>query len=400
MARHALQIPSPVELASRVERFHTLMRREGLEWVALAGPDIHRFFTNLHGMAVTRPIWLIIPSQNHLGFVSPGSEVKEIQARCNTPVLAQWVEWEEDQASAVTHQDALAEYLARVAPPGITIGVDFGGTSGLNIELVKQALGGQRIRDITTILHQLFDVKDEAAKRVIRASCDVVAQEMKSSIAAAVPGVSGWEVSKASFNAGTDRAAELWNANEEQSPLAHGLHMTGSGPGHTARCHAPGGGRVIRDGEVVQICRCSTGIFGHLVGYDRPLVVGTKSPTNDMLKILRYARESQKAALDSIRAGVRAGDVHEAAMEVIRCGGWANPILHRTGRSIGYSGADGRELKAGSQHVLQVDEYYTVEPGIYVDGVGGARFGDTVRVTEQGCEIVTDFELGRQSMEW
>lgn len=37
----------------------------------------------------------------------------------------------------------------------------------------------------------------------------------------------------------------------------------------------------------------------------------------------------------------------------------------------------------------------SVEPGIYVDGIGGARFGDTVLVTDSGYEVLTPFELGR-----
>lgn len=39
---------------------------------------------------------------------------------------------------------------------------------------------------------------------------------------------------------------------------------------------------------------------------------------------------------------------------------------------------------------------FTVEPGIYVDGVGGARFGDTVLVTESGYEVLTPYDLGKE----
>jgi Xaa-Pro aminopeptidase len=82
-------------------------------------------------------------------------------------------------------------------------------------------------------------------------------------------------------------------------------------------------------------------------------------------------------------------------MEVIDRGGWESPVLHRTGRSIGYSSWDGHEMKADSPTVLQPGMVFTVEPGIYVDGIGGARFGDTIVVTETGCEVLTPFDLGR-----
>ncbi|KQU89542.1 hypothetical protein ASD00_27270 [Ensifer sp. Root31] len=371
------------------------MKTHGIDVLAVAGVDILRFLTGLHGLPVTRPIWLVLPQGGEPGFVSPGSEVKEIQARCQTKVVARWVEWEEEVPAPRTHHEALAKYLREIAPNAGTIGIDFNGITGGNLELVKQAVGPERAKDVSPMQRELFAVKDAAALTVIRGSCDVIAAQFEASRAAIAPGVSEWEVSLASFMAGTKRQAELFNGNEEQSPLALGLHMTGSGPERTARCHAAGAGRKMREGDVVQICRCSTGIYGHLVGFDRPVLAGNKQPSQEMRKVIDLAREAQEAALAKVRPGVAAGEIHDAAMDVIDRGGWKNPVLHRTGRSIGYSGWDGHEIKAGSQTVLKPGMVFTVEPGIYVDGVGGARFGDTVVVTETGYEMLTPFELGR-----
>lgn len=390
-----LTFPFGADYRARVARAQAEMKKHSIDVLALAGVDLHRFFTGLHGLPVTRPIWLVISQDAAAGFVSPGSEVKEIRARCSTPVVAKWVEWEEPVPAPMTHQDALAKHLEKAAPEARTIGVDFNGTNGGNIELVTRALGAKRVKDVTPIMRELLAVKDAAALGVIRLSCDVIGHQFKASCAVITPGIPEWEVSLASFVAGTRRAAELWNGNEEQSPLALGLHMTGSGPERTARCHAAGAGRKMREGDIVQICRCSTGFFGHLIGFDRPVQVGSKPPSQEMRKVVDLAREAQEAALAMVRPGTTAGEVHAAAMEVIERGGWKNPVLHRTGRSIGYSGWDGHEIKADSPTVLQPGMVFTVEPGIYVDGVGGARFGDTVLVTETGHEVLTPFHLGR-----
>lgn len=387
--------PSDADYRNRVARAQAAMKEQGIDVLALAGIDLHRFFAGLHGLPLTRPIWLVIPQAGQAGFVSPGSEVKEIRARCRTPVVARWVEWKEAVPGPLTHQDALARYLESVAPKARTVGIDFTGTNGGNIGLVTQALGADRVRDVTPMMRELFAVKDAAAIGVIRLSCDIIDHQFRASCAAVAPGVPEWEVALASFVAGTRRAAELWSGDEEQSPLALGLHMTGSGAQRTARCHAAGAGRKMRDGEIVQICRCSTGFFGHLIGFDRPVQVGPKAPSQEMRKVLDLARESQEAALKLTRPGVTAGEVHAAAMEVIERGGWESPVLHRTGRSIGYSGWDGHEIKADSPTVLEPGMVFTVEPGIYVDGIGGARFGDTVLVTETGHEVLTPYHLGR-----
>ena len=371
------------------------MKKQGIDVLALSGIDIHRFFTGLHGLPVTRPIWLVFQQNGTAAFVAPGSEVKEIRARCHTPVAAKWVEWQEPVPAPMTHQDALAKHLAEIAPGARTIGVDFTGTTGGNIELVRQALGVDRVKDVAPMLRDLLAIKDAAALAVIRLSCDIAGREITASTAAVAPGVPEWKVALASMVAGTERAAELWNGDEEASPFTPSIRMTGSGADRTARCHAAGAGRIMRDGDIVQLCRCGTAFFGHPVGYDRPVQVGSKKPSPELRKVIDLAREAQEAALATVRPGVTAGDVHAAAMKVIDRGGWENPVLHRTGRSIGYSPWDGLELKANSLTVLEPGMVMTVEPGIYVDGVGGARFGDTVLVTETGCEVLTLYDLGR-----
>lgn len=224
------------------------MKRRGFDVLALAGADILRFLTGLYSLPVTRPIWLIVPRDGHPGFVSPGSEVKKIQARCGTQVVARWVEWEEPVPAPMTHQDALASYLAESAPDARTIGIDFNGPNGANIELVRQALGHERVKNAGPLLRDLLAIKDAAALDVIRLSCDVIGHQFMASVEAVAPGIAEWEVSLASFVAGTRRAAELWNGNEEQSPLALGLHMTGSGPSarRAATPPAPDAGRRRR----------------------------------------------------------------------------------------------------------------------------------------------------------
>lgn len=390
-----LTFPSEANYNSRIARAQAAMTQNGIDVLALSGVDFHRFFTGLNGLPIGRPIWLVLLRGGAPAFVSPRSEVKEIQARCNTPVAAQWVEWEQPVPAPMTHQDALAKYVGEIAPNARTIGVDFNSTWARNLDLVKQALGAERVTDVTSMLRELLGIKDAAAIDVIRRCCDIVAHQFKACRNLIAPGVPEWKVALASHVAGTERAAEWWNGDEEQSPFVQGLHMMGSGSHRTARCHSAGGGRKMREGEVLEICFCGPSFFGHAIGYDRPFHIGSKPLPADLRKVVDVAREAQDAALAKIRPGATAGEVHAAAVAVIERGGWESPFLHRTGRGIGYSDWDGLELKAGSTTVLEPGMVMTVEPGIYVDGVGGARFGDTVLVTETGHEVLTPFELGR-----
>lgn len=390
-----LAFPSATDYRKRIERTQTAMKQAGVDVFALSGFDYLRFFTGLNGLPVGRPIWLVLLQDGLPSFVSPRSEAKEIRARCGTPVAAEWVEWEEPVPAPMTHQDALAKYIGEVAPQARTIGVDFNSTWALNIELVKQALGAERVKDVTALLRGMLAHKDAVAIDVIRRSTDIVAHQFTACRDLIAPGVPEWKVALTSHIAGTERAAEWWNGDEEQSPFVQGMHMMGSGHLRTARCHSAGGGRVMQDGEILQICFCGPSFFGHAIGYDRPFHIGSKPLAAALRKVVDVARAAQEAALAKVRPGVTAGEVHAAAVEVIESGGWDNPFLHRTGRGIGYSDFDGLELKAGSQTVLEPGMVMTVEPAPYVDGIGGARFGDTVLVTETGHEVLTPFDLGR-----
>ncbi|MCJ9670382.1 M24 family metallopeptidase [Neorhizobium sp. SHOUNA12A] len=292
-----INLPSDADYGKRVKRAQTGMREHCLDVLAQAGTNILRFITGLHGLPVTRPIWLILPQVGAPSFVSHGSEKKEIRARCNTPVVTRWVEWAEPVPGPMTHQDALAKYLQETARDARTIGIDFNGASGANIELVRQVLGTHRVKDAGPLLRDLLTIKDAAAINAIRLCCYVVTtRQFEASRDAIAPGVPEWKVALASF-AGTERAAELWGENGEQSPLAHGLHMTGSGSERTARCDAAGAARKMWEGDIVQICRCSTGFYGHLIGFDRPVKIGSDEPAPEMRKVIDLAREAQEAAL-------------------------------------------------------------------------------------------------------
>jgi Xaa-Pro dipeptidase len=394
-ANSRLTFPTDADYRNRIERAQASMKRNGIDVLAISGFDYLRFFTGLNGLPVGRPIWLVLLQDGAPAFVSPRSEAKEIRARCNTPVAMEWVEWEEPVPAPMTHHAALAKYVGEIAPTARTIGVDFNSTWALNIELVEQTLGAERVKDATVMLRELLARKDAVAIDVIRRSTDIVAHQFAACRELVAPGVPEWKVALASLTAGTERAAQWWNGNEEQSPFVQGMQMMGAGRERTARCHSAGGGRKMREGEILQVCFCGPSFFGHAIGYDRPFHIGSKPLPADLRKVVDVAREAQEAALAKVRPGALAGEVHAAAVAVIERQGWKSPFLHRTGRGIGYSDWDGIELKANSPTVLEPGMVLTVEPAPYVDGIGGARFGDTVLVTETGYEVLTPFDLGR-----
>jgi Xaa-Pro aminopeptidase len=98
---------------------------------------------------------------------------------------------------------------------------------------------------------------------------------------------------------------------------------------------------------------------------------------------------AQQAALSELRPGAIAEDVHRAADAVYRSAGYG--AAYRTGRAFGYSFLEEPQLKDGDTTRIEPGMCFAVDGGITVEGDFGARVGDSVVVTEDGFEYLTDF---------
>ena len=83
------------------------------------------------------------------------------------------------------------------------------------------------------------------------------------------------------------------------------------------------------------------------------------------------------------------GEVDEACNAIFKKAGYGDNLLHRTGHSIGVTGHEGPFLAQGYERVIEPGMLFTIEPGVYLPGIGGFRHSDTVLVTETGNRSLT-----------
>ena len=142
---------------------------------------------------------------------------------------------------------------------------------------------------------------------------------------------------------------------------------------------------IPRRGFVV----CDFGVI--LAGYcsDRTRTVHVGRPSRAARDLYEAVLEAQQAAIRSVRAGVTAGEVDEAARAVLRKRRLARYFTHSTGHGLGLEIHEAPRLAAAQTQTLEPGMVITIEPGAYLPGKWGVRIEDVVVVTPSGREVLS-----------
>ena len=255
---------------------------------------------------------------------------------------------------------------------------------------LDDAYPGVALKDISPVIGAQRMIKSPLEIEVMKQAGQVAGAMMKAAHGSLAIGGKEYESALAVIAAGTRKAAGFLTAKGWErfvSPMIHNLQILQSGK-DTSMVHRRASVKEYQRADPVYFCFCNMAQFKqYKLGFDRMFHIAEVGDV--AARVQQAAIDAQQAAIAAIRPGVLAEDVAAAANEVYAERGYQTG--YRTGRSIGVAYLEAPELKAGDKTVLQPGMTFAVDGGISIDGVTAGRIGDSIVVTETGCDYITDY---------
>lgn len=370
MSNSSLLIQSS-EYQERVAKITAMVREQGLDVFVVTAEESILYLTGIPFVPLERPFFIFIWAERAPELLVPMLERDYLGKAYSIKDVDTY--WDYPAAETRNWQGRLREKLGKAQRIGVepTCPVDI-----LN-----------ELKDQTTEIHPFVEklrlVKSPAEIELLRYAARYADQCVERVLTAAYNGVSLLELF------GQSRSVQLTMLKEVGYNAYISSVLAGAWPApDSAMPHAvPELKTRYREGP--HIAGGVVRVHGYTAESERTFFL--LSPTLDLKKAFDAMREARRRAFQAARPGATCAEVDAAANDFLRSEGYGENLRHRCGHGFGLSTHEGPWVSEGSETVLQTGMLISIEPGVYIPGVGGIRHSDTVLITESGNESLTHF---------
>lgn len=243
-------------------------------------------------------------------------------------------------------------------------------------DMLKAKAGKLRLKVTRGLVSSLRVVKNDAEVAAIVKAIRVAEQAYLTTIRLVKPGLREREA-----------AAELEYQMRRAGASGSAFEPIVATAARSSLPHARAGEARIRAGQPL-LFDWGARVDGYCSDLTRVLTVGAKLPPK-IAQIYPIVLEAQLAGIAAVRPGAKCRDVDDVARKIIADAGFGPQFGHGLGHGIGLDIHEKPGLGAKSSDVLKPGMIVTVEPGIYLPGVGGVRIEDDVLVTGTGHRVLS-----------
>ncbi|AIO18089.1 Xaa-Pro dipeptidase [Candidatus Izimaplasma bacterium HR1] len=238
--------------------------------------------------------------------------------------------------------------------------------SNLGIELVP----------LNDLIEDLRVSKQDFEIELMKKACEITDQALADILQEVKPGITERSLEIKLKNRMIELgAASTWErfivASGERGAMPHGMASD----------------KIIEEGEMITFdIGCSyNGYFSDLT---RTVSLG--EPSAKMREIYQVVYEAQKRGVEAAKAGMTGKELDSVCRDYITEKGYGEYFQHGTGHGLGMDVHENPRVSQVNTNPLELGACVTIEPGIYISGLGGVRIEDDIILTEDGCIVLNE----------
>lgn len=365
-------IQQPTDYKERLSHIMHMIATSDLDGIVLnPGPSL-TYLTGLDFHLMERPVVALIAPNQGITLVIPELEK---QKTSNLDYPLQVFMYGEDPKTWVEIFRRAAYSIAFTG----NIGVEPTRLRYLELSLLKESVPGASFVSAENLFAELRIRKDRSEILKMQKAVEIAQEALRNTLPIIQPGISERQVA-------TELTLQLLRAGSD--PVLPFPPIVSGGP-NSANPHASPSDRLIVQGDLLVI---DWGAYyeGYCSDLTRTFAIGEID--NELITIAKIVEEANQAGREVAKSGIPASEVDRAAREVITQAGYGEYFTHRTGHGLGMEGHEAPYMRAGNEQILETGMAFTVEPGIYLPGKGGARIEDDVVITEGGSLSLSDLQ--------
>ena len=365
--------PSPEELRHRLSRVRTLMEKEDLDVYVSFDPVNVYYLTNFMNYVHERPFLLIIRKEGNPTLLAPLLELSHVKARARLGL-----DFDTYYEFPAPDGENWFDVYAALIDGDAKVGIESTMPVGIAYETPGECAVYDLIDDV-----RLTKSAYEIGRHVHACGVlDMGHQKLLEVCKPGVPEISIYtEVTKVMMG---KIFQDIPEANTMVTKFIAGVWP----PSISHDPHQVPKPLTLMEEGGPHVSIIAGQVDGYGVELERTFFLGsvpenTKKPFHIMM-------DARATAFEMSKPGAVLSDIDAKVRKVISDAGYADNILHRTGHGFGITGHEAPFVALGDDRELEPGMLISIEPGIYIPGVGGFRHSDTVLITEEGPACLTE----------
>lgn len=385
---------SKEEILGRQRKLYEQLNQSGIDGAIIFSVTDIIYLTGFNFRPSERPIVYLADPQGITHLFIPLLEREHAQEYAMVDEIHVYPEY-----PGIKHpMDYLKDVLAKHGFAHKVIGLDapgYGSPKGYEGAPVKDIFDFKALKSIKGVVERMRMIKSPAEIALIKESCKWGNRAHELLHRYSKPGLSELEISsRATQEATAEMIKTLGEGFKPFGDPARAFFRGQIGP-HSYFPHSQPQNLTLEVGDTV-VTQADASVWGYTSELERTMFV--KEVSKEQEKYFNLMKQAQEIAFESIKPGKPFSYVEENVLAFYKEHQVEDLIRHHIGHNIGLINHEAPFFDLGDQRIMEPGMVATIEPALYVEGLGGFRHSDTVLITEDGAEMLTFYPRDLESL--